>query len=446
MKHAKVGDYKRKLSNCKPKRGVSHVQLSDSKELPFFLVNSVCGLNGSGKTRFLRAISAGEAVEFEGITVIQEGSNAKYINPSLWVNEVLMECHSYKRDGEFESIIPQYEAIVLEAQAIRDVNYILQSSFDSVEIYNIEKLEGRDADEDSNTFQYCMASKRGLSLDSVSLSHGELYVILLVGLLHGLNDYDALLIDEAEAFLSPVAQARLANVLLKCSVEPKSENVQIIVATHSPFMLDAIGYDNSFTMERGISGLNFNVATKRILDTIGLSTSAQNILLFEDNKARLLTEYILDRCLPAWQHSNIAVALGGESDMRTVKKMVSSSGSSKVLLVFDADIKEKAPLNNVEKEYSLILPGELAPEEELIQMVIEKPESFICQFNSHERKILDVALLECFQLDHHDFFIELSRRSSINEFELFRKAFDIWFEAKNEECLRFVTEFMRMTA
>ena len=73
---------------------------------------------------------------------------------------------------------------------------------------------------------------------------------------------------------------------------------------------------------------------KKILDTIGLSTSIQNVLLFEDSKAKRLTEYLLDRCLPAWQHANIAIALGGESDMRSVKSMVSDAGKNKIILVF----------------------------------------------------------------------------------------------------------------
>ena len=441
MKLAKVGDYKRKLSNAMPRRGILHVEFSGSKKLRFYLLNSVCGLNGSGKTRFLKAIAEGGNVEFEGISVVQEGAKTLYINPSLWVNESLLECNNYKSAGDFKEVLDSYDPIAFDAESMGDVNYILQSGFKHIELYSIEKLGGKVEERGADNFSYCLASKAGVELSSLSLSHGELYVILLVGLLSNLDEYDALLIDEAEAFLSPVAQTRLANVLLKRSVEPREGNTQIIVATHSPFMLDAIGYENSFTMERAVSGLKFDSANKKILDTIGLSTSIQNVLLFEDSKAKRLTEYLLDRCLPAWQHANIAIALGGESDMRSVKSMVSDAGKNKIILVFDADIASKSPLRKGEGEYSLLLPGTLSPEEEFIGIIKEKPLEFMRQFGKYDKARLDVALSNCDAIDHHDFFCELSKQVNINEFELFRKAFDVWFEFNKDDCERFAREF-----
>jgi ABC-type Na+ transport system ATPase subunit NatA len=87
VKLAKLNDFRRKLGNSHPLNGITKITTPQGEELQTFLVSSVCGLNGSGKTRLLREIAQDlSPVTFDGVTITKTDANPTYINPSILVS------------------------------------------------------------------------------------------------------------------------------------------------------------------------------------------------------------------------------------------------------------------------------------------------------------------------------------------------------------------------
>jgi AAA15 family ATPase/GTPase len=89
--------------------------------------------------------------------------------------------------------------------------------------------------------KYQLSSDESLDIN-YSLGSGNLNIFKMV---YGLVDPDSkiVIIDEPEAFLHPVAQMKLAQI-----IHEKSKNKQIIVTTHSPYLLKELLSVNSKTL------------------------------------------------------------------------------------------------------------------------------------------------------------------------------------------------------
>lgn len=437
MKLASLGDMRRKLIFANPNEGATHaLSTSDGRELKFHLVNAFCGLNGSGKTRLLKCIESTDVIstidEFE---IHKSDPKSIYISPADLVSQSIRKTVQLKSQGNFEDLIQAYEPFEFNQELIDQVNYVIHSNFSKISVLTLENTEGQHAN-DTETFQYSLAEKKDGVWDTLTLSHGEIYAILIIWIMATSEEFNVFLIDEPETFLSPLAQTRLSHIFIEFSAKSKNNNIQIITATHSPYILDAIGYNHSFTVSKEGGRLNIERANKSILNNIGITHEQKKILLVEDAKAKFVLESILDNFLPAWKHDTVVFSCkNGESDLSEIYGRIIDKGESKIFLVYDGDIIDKGiTFNDVEKTYSLMLPGKKAPEEELIDAVNSSLADFLEAFPDLFKRNIKANLEAVNGINHHDYFVELSKRSRVNEFLILQCAFQVWLKANHKEC------------
>lgn len=437
MKLASLGDMRRKLVFANPNEGATHALCtSDGRELKFHLINAFCGLNGSGKTRLLKSIETTEAIStLDGFEIHKLDPKSIYISPAELVSQSIRKTIQLKSQGSFDDLIQAFEPFEFTQGLIDSVNYIIHSNFKKISILTLENTEGQHANEEA-TFQYILAEKNDGTWDTLNLSHGEIYAILIVWIMATAEDLNVFLIDEPETFLSPLAQTRLSHVFIEFSASSKKNNIQVITATHSPYILDAIGYDHSFTVSKGGGKLSIERANKSILNNIGITHEQKKILLVEDAKAKFVLESILDNFLPAWKHDTIVFSCkNGESDLSEIYSRIIDKGDSKIFLIYDADITEKGiTFNADEKKYSLVLPGKKAPEEDLIEAVSSSLAEFLEAFPERLRRKVQDNLESVNGTNHHDYFVELSKRSGVHEFLILQCAFQVWLNKHSEAC------------
>jgi predicted ATPase len=443
MKLASLGDLRRKIKFARPQGGATHaLSKADGKKLDLYLVNAFCGLNGSGKTRLLKCIESADPVstldEFE---IYKADARSIYISPADLVSQSIRKTNQLKSQGNFEELIQAYEPFELGGDLLAKVNYVIHSNFRKISILTLEGIEGQYGQE-ASSFQYCVAEKIDGVWDTLTLSHGEIYAILMIWTMATGEGFNVVLVDEPETFLSPLAQTRLSHVLIEFSASSRSNNIQVIAATHSPYILDAIGYDHSFAVSKEVGKLSIVPANKSILSSLGITHEQKKILFVEDAKAKFLLESILDNFLPAWKHNTVVFACeNGESDLSEIYGRVIDKGEDKIFLIYDGDIIDKGVnFSDDEKKYSFLLPGQKAPEDELIDAAISSLDEFVELFPGTLKDKIKASLEASNGLEHHDYFVELAKRSGVHEFFILECAFQIWLKSNREGCVLLVAQ------
>jgi len=121
---------------------------------------------------------------------------------------------------------------------------------------------------------------------------GEDSTLDLFRTLQGIPEYSLLLIDEAEASLHPRAQRRLVRFLLWLS---RQRHIQIVLTTHSPFILQELVLEARILLLAGPQGLSviYGVATEFAMSRLDDDFHPDLHVFVEDRGAAILLREIL---------------------------------------------------------------------------------------------------------------------------------------------------------
>src|SRR5690606_8035268 len=138
-------------------------------------------------------------------------------------------------------------------------------------------------------------------------------------------------------------------------------------------------------------------------------------------------------------------SLNGESDIDEISKRLLCDNQLKVYGIYDADRRGFSFDDNTLKFPVLFLPGKTcdAPEKLVINAVEENLEEFSTKIGI-SCSFLEVLLTEHIH-DHHDWFIELSRKVPNSVLQSLKcAAIDIWCDKNQLLCRKFVFELDNM--
>lgn len=166
---------------------------------------------------------------------------------------------------------------------------------------------------------------------------GELSIVNLVLRVEKLNEFDLLLIDEPETSLHPGAQKELLRYLLQ---KTKEKKLQIVMATHSPTIVELLPEQALVVLDETTEGTTVNsYATK--------SSAFYRLGQPDPNKINILTE---DRLLLAYMERvkeyisqeiqpriSMHAAVTGSSEMLSHQAPAFIASNSKVIFVLDGD-------------------------------------------------------------------------------------------------------------
>ncbi|MDP2804472.1 MAG: AAA family ATPase, partial [Gallionellaceae bacterium] len=166
---------------------------------------------------------------------------------------------------------------------------------------------------------------------------GELSVVNLVLRVEALKEFDLLLIDEPETSLHPGAQKELLCYLLQ---KTKDKKLQVVIATHSPTIVDLLPEQALVVLDETVEGTTVNPnATK--------SSAFYRLGQPDPNKINILTEdklmlAYLERVkgyLPQEIQSRISLnaAVTGASEMLSHQVPAFIASNTKVILILDGD-------------------------------------------------------------------------------------------------------------
>jgi AAA domain, putative AbiEii toxin, Type IV TA system len=186
---------------------------------------------------------------------------------------------------------------------------------------------------------------------------GEDATLDLFRILEGIPNYSLLIIDEVEASLHPRAQRRLVRFLLWLCRQKK---LQVILSTHSPYVLEELPLEASILLLPGPNGLSvlYGSTPDFALSRIDENVHPELILFVEDRDASTLLREIIradERGASILQRIQISV-VGPANVVKMLGDLAKDQKLpyKKALAVLDGD---KDPGDSCSK-----LPGDDAPE------------------------------------------------------------------------------------
>lgn len=184
---------------------------------------------------------------------------------------------------------------------------------------------------------------------------GEDATLDLFRTLQGLPDNSLLLIDEVEASLHPRAQRRLVRFLLWLA---RQRRVQVILSTHSPFVLQELPQEARVLLLPGPQGLSvvYGVSADFAMSRLDDEVHPEAYVFVEDRDAEILLREILASSEEsALLLNRIAISPVGPANVVTMLGALGKSGKLpyKSVAILDGDHADPS---------CLVLPGSVAPE------------------------------------------------------------------------------------
>ena len=222
------------------------------------------------------------------------------------------------------------ECIEISPENLKIINCILGKNYKSAtkilhELFDRNKSPSVIFETEAHTYSESFAGS------------GELAIVNLVLRVEKLNNYDLLLIDEPETSLHPGAQKALLHYLLQ---KTKDKKLQVVMATHSPTIVDLLPEQALVVLEETSDGTIVNAnATK--------STAFYRLGQPDPNKITLLTEDVLLQAYVERAKKYISeelrtqftvnAAVTGASEMLSHQVPAFIASHSKVIVILDGD-------------------------------------------------------------------------------------------------------------
>jgi len=421
-------------------------------------LNAIVGKNGTGKSNFIRAIYN---------SLICEDSNRKKFDNLLDESKIKFDLvlsgdeHSLEltpfEKNEIEqdvlcllfdpcTLIPEIQKLFVQQENLSEllesfspnslpknelklVNFITNTEYSSVEVINIE-----DEYELFPKLPFFSVERGGVRYDSRNMGLGELsllYYFWIIDLIGKSNSNTLLIIEEPESFLPPLIQNRLCDVL---AMTLATKGTACLISTHSEHILNKIPRSHVHVMSRLSNKINFFNAASNVqqMSVLGLTAPKKGLIFFEDKAAYLFARSLIKSSSSYVVDSFLYHCSGSEGDvLQGLKLFPTKLLDFSFIAVFDGDCRDRMKAHIADFENYIFLPSMSSPEEHITSYLREIDILVVSQQLGKTIEALRVAFDVAAGLDHHDYFLEISRILTITYEDLFSKLCDLWINDEN---------------
>jgi len=250
---------------------------------------------------------------------------------------------------------------------------------------------------------------------------GESVTTEMIATLASLPQYSLIIIDEIESSLHPRAQRRLIRKLIELT---RTKEFQIIISTHSPYILEELPAKSRILLLQSSSGpkIMYGASTEFCMSQIDEELHYEAILAVEDSKAKVATSELIRSVNSDMLQEVTIVAVGTASNVSTLARL-SKNGEFpiKVVGILDADQNIQNLVNCIK------LIGNSAPERDIFTTIKEKQLNSLAERLGVNPELLSRELDTVMTTqDHHSWCRELSNRLSLSEEKLWSDMVFLW--------------------
>lgn len=296
---------------------------------------------------------------------------------------------------------------------------------------NYETMKDIEVKHENQSGFIVTVSRNGNTYSEANMGCGEGRVQYIIRTLETLPDKSLVLLEEPETSLHPSAQHEFGKYLVDVCIRKKH---QVLITTHSEFILSAlpslskIYLDN--TPKTGISIIKgISTSQAKSLMTEGHDKALH--ILVEDDIAEAVLIEILRKADSTFLKTIIIHQIGDVEKIHSIMTALKNT-SLPIAAVRDGD-KEGNPKENIFK-----LPGELPPEKELLMNDSVKKYIF------HEFNInIEDFLVTVKDIDHHQWFDNLSKLITINKDALVQQTSKIYVTSLQESEIDIIKDLLK---
>ena len=163
-----------------------------------------------------------------------------------------------------------------EAQ-LEEISYIIGKDYKEVYVTEIE--------DDSFRLPFFKVNCNGVQYDSTKMGVGEHILFYYYIMIQKVEKDGIVIIEEPESCISVRSQERFMNFMAKKHSE---EKIQLIVTTHSPFIIKNIPPSNIVLVDRYEEcTFIYKGEEKRLMQELGLDINKKGVIYVEDSLAKL---------------------------------------------------------------------------------------------------------------------------------------------------------------
>jgi ABC-type Mn2+/Zn2+ transport system ATPase subunit len=445
IRRARTEDDERWLERAKFERGLQKVVINSEVILDFEDSSlAIVGKNGSRKTQFVRSI--------HNLNHGEDSNRPKFLSKSPQFDdmEILLSPQGFDRVNLFFdpcTLIPSLDQKLnldtniddfREASGYRDadatdlqwISFLTGNTYESIKIYSVE-----DAYEDFPKFPLFDVVRSGICYSSTGLGYGEhslLYCYWLIGMAQKLAEDGksvVLTLEEPESFISPFFQQRLMSFVVNQSRKSK---IQLIVVSHSEHIISKFSKSRvvAARWDRCSGDFHFDSidSHKELARELGIVKRYNQVLFVEDECAQIFLQEILsDYEDGVFEDLLVVRGKDGESSVKKLQEHIASQAKDfRFKFVFDADCQ-------IAEENDLILPGSLAPENEIIKWLNGLDEENLVNLFDAPPQQARVVIDRHVGSDHHDFLLNISRDIGVSYCDFFRRLCRNWVRDANNK-------------
>ena len=313
------------------------------------------------------------------------------------------------------------------------VNEISSQVFNSETVSDISEIMSRPYEKIRYATTDVDAKKRisVIKQDSGEVSQfhqgsGESITTEIISTLKNVPDKSLVLIDEVESSLHPRSQRQMIRKLLELA---RVKTLQIVITTHSPYVLEELPPDSRILLTRTKTGINviYGASTEFCMSQIDERLHPELTICVEDIKSKEAAIQLLRKYSPDILSRVNIVFVGAANIVQTLSD-TNEEFPYKIVGVLDADQNPKRSC--------LKIPGSVAIEKEIIDSlkvrgVKELSDRLGISAESLSRELEIIVTYH----DHHSWCRELSNRLKVSEESLWNSMVFLWvnkFLSENE--------------
>ncbi|WP_294364363.1 AAA family ATPase [uncultured Clostridium sp.] len=465
MRSARVKDYWRKYSKINHKieikeidlKGINGIEVLNAQKGIF----AICGLNGVGKSTIISAIKSILGLdlnvkdelriskEVEGLVTLGQEKEInitseygkrlidvipKEANEYLYLEheQAIDVINRITEETNFDEFLEQYDEYSMSKVQLEEISYIIGKDYKEVYITEIE--------DDFFKFPFFRVNCNGVRYDSTKMGVGEHILFYYYIMIEKIEKDGIVIIEEPESCISVRSQEKFMDFMAKKNSEQK---IQLIVTTHSPFIIKNIPSSNIILVDRYEEcSIIYTGEEKRLTKELGLDINKRGIIYVEDNLAELFLKKILNDSNNGFILEDYDIkSVNGESEITSRLKSNCTEIDFKIIGIYDGDMREKLSLK-VKRELKwkyMFLPSKEELEVEFRRCVKDKRDIFISTLKKDKREVLS-ALSSVEGDNYHDWFINLHNKLRLTSEDLFNILYNLWIGY--EENISLVNEFI----
>lgn len=437
-------------------------------------ISLLCGENGVGKSRSLRAVhqalggnfsladfrpksgpvspvvssvhavlhrvqeeKVGERFEVNSAFALSDAlkdssgeSKVYWFDPTIQVPYLL---HLLRHDRRLSDLWEGVDPKRLSASNLEEISGLVGRVYTDVEFFEIADYQGHEV------IPYFRVTCCDESYGSEDMGLGELSLLFLYWMLGRLSFGAVLLMEEPETFIAPKSQRTLVDMI---AAHAKEKSLFVVFTSHSGIIAQRVPNTHiDFLSRRGKTVTFFRDPPRHLLrDGLALVPPRSLIALVEDKAAALFAKALLESGNSKYvSHCGIFVA-GGESEITKVLEIISpgDQGAVTIIGLFDGDMRGKLPKKT--NWHTMCLPGNFCPEiiaKDFLETQYDNLDNILLR---PKAKIIH-ALAAVGGTNHHDWLPGLCAALHMSIEELFRRVADGMLSVDAKSVDTFVSEF-----